>query len=113
MKTAERLPTRVVEELAAAGLDPRAVYDTAVATLEEDVPGEDVTSVATVDPAAASVAEIVARSRGVVAGLAVAEIAFSGMLPAATSRSFAEPATERTSTGATFCRPCAAAPCRC
>ncbi len=76
MKIAERLPIRLVEELAEAGLDPRTVYDAAVATLAEDLPGEDVTSVATVDPAAVSVAEVVARSAGVVAGLAVAEIVF-------------------------------------
>ena len=45
------VPAALGERLAAAGLDPRKVYDDVVAALEEDLPGEDVTSVATIDPA--------------------------------------------------------------
>jgi nicotinate-nucleotide pyrophosphorylase (carboxylating) len=70
------LPPALVEELAAAGLDPRKVYDDVVAAVAEDLPGEDVTTTATVDPALVATADLVARGSGVLAGLAVAELVF-------------------------------------
>ena len=74
MSTFPDLPAHLVEEVAAAGLDPRSVYDAVVAAVAEDVPGEDVTSVATLDPDVRGRADLVARGTGVVAGIAVAEM---------------------------------------
>jgi nicotinate-nucleotide pyrophosphorylase (carboxylating) len=70
------VPAPLVSRLAGAGLDPRKVYEDVVAAVEEDLPGEDVTSVATIDPAAVATADLVARAAGVVAGLDVAELVF-------------------------------------
>jgi nicotinate-nucleotide pyrophosphorylase (carboxylating) len=42
----------------------------------EDLPGEDVTSAATLDPSVVAWADLVARADGVLAGLAVAELVF-------------------------------------
>jgi nicotinate-nucleotide pyrophosphorylase (carboxylating) len=70
------VPSTLTRQLAAAGLDPRRVYDDVVAAVLEDLPGEDVTSVATIDPAAEATADLVARADGVVAGLDVAELVF-------------------------------------
>jgi len=70
------VPAPLVSRIAAAGLDPRKVYEDVVAAVLEDLPGEDVTSVATIDPSAAATADLVARADGVVAGLAVAELVF-------------------------------------
>lgn len=67
----------LLDEIEAAGLDPRAVYDHVVLAFDEDLPGgaDDVTSAAM--PAMGhAVADIVAREPGVVAGLAIAELAF-------------------------------------
>jgi nicotinate-nucleotide pyrophosphorylase (carboxylating) len=72
----DELPRRLVEELSRAGLDPRTVYDDVVAAVAEDLPGEDVTSAATLDASSVSSADLVARGDGVVAGLAVAELVF-------------------------------------
>ncbi len=72
----EQLPADLVADLESAGLDPARVYADVLAALEEDLPGEDVTSAATIDPAAVDTADLVARADGVVAGLAVAELAF-------------------------------------
>lgn len=59
--------------LAAAGLDPAAVEALAGAALDEDLAGGvDVTSVATVPFDLEATARVVARARGVVAGLPVA-----------------------------------------
>ena len=70
-------PTTMLDlELGAAGLDPRAVSAAVTAAVAEDLPGEDVTSVATLDPALTAWADLVARADGVVAGLAVAELVF-------------------------------------
>jgi nicotinate-nucleotide pyrophosphorylase (carboxylating) len=71
------LPRTLVEELAAAGLDPRRVFEMVVDAFEEDLPGgsDDVTSAAMPDMGQA-VADVNARESGVVAGLAVAELAF-------------------------------------
>ncbi len=70
----DALPRDLLQELADAGLDPRAVYDGVVRALVEDVPTEDTTSVATVPPDASAVADLVARADGVVAGIPVAEM---------------------------------------
>jgi nicotinate-nucleotide pyrophosphorylase (carboxylating) len=56
-------------------LDRRWVEDLVRATIEEDLAGGvDVTTTATVDEAQVSVAELVARADGVVAGLEIAEL---------------------------------------
>ena len=70
----EELPGAVVEELEAAGLDARAVYDHVVRALEEDLPdgGADLTSAATIPAQARGVADFQAREEGVVAGLGIA-----------------------------------------
>jgi len=72
------LPVALVDEIAAAGLDPRAVYDHVARAFEEDLPGgaDDVTSDAMPDMGHA-VADFAAREPGVVAGLAIAELAFA------------------------------------
>jgi nicotinate-nucleotide pyrophosphorylase (carboxylating) len=71
------LPRPLVDELAAAGLDPRAVYEMVVAAVDEDLPGgsHDVTSEA-MPPMGSGAGDIGARMEGVVAGLAVAELVF-------------------------------------
>jgi nicotinate-nucleotide pyrophosphorylase (carboxylating) len=66
----------LADELRAAGLDPRKVSDDVAAAVAEDLPGEDVTSAATLDPAVVSSAALVARGDGVLAGAAVAETVF-------------------------------------
>ena len=70
------LPTDLLDRLASADLDPRHVHDAVIRALEEDQPGEDVTSAATIGPDAVSTADLVARAGGVVAGLDVAELVF-------------------------------------
>ena len=70
----DALPAALVAELAEAGLDPRGLYEHVVRALAEDVPGEDVTSAATIPDEATATADLVARADGVVAGLAVAEL---------------------------------------
>lgn len=74
------LPAALVAELAAAGLDPEQVYADVVAGLAEDLPGDDVTSWATIPAADTDVADFVARQDGVVAGLALAEVVFRYVL---------------------------------
>nr|WP_084541400.1 carboxylating nicotinate-nucleotide diphosphorylase [Nocardioides alkalitolerans] len=76
----DALPAPLLDELAAAGLDPRATYDAVCAALHEDVPTEDVTSVATISPDARGTADFGAREPGVVAGLGLAELAFRAVL---------------------------------
>ena len=73
----DELPSALVDEIRAAGLDPQAVYDHVVLAFEEDLPGgvDDVTSAAMPDMGEA-VADFGAREPGVVAGLAIAELAF-------------------------------------
>ena len=68
------LPTALVTELADAGLDPRQVYESVVAAVDEDLPGPDVTTEATVPTDARSWADLAARAEGVLAGGAVAEM---------------------------------------
>ena len=69
-------PPALADELTAAGLDARAVLDQVERAVAEDLPGEDVTSAATLDPSVTAWADLVARGDGVVAGLAVAELVF-------------------------------------
>ncbi|HWU24016.1 MAG TPA: carboxylating nicotinate-nucleotide diphosphorylase [Nocardioides sp.] len=71
------LPTALLDEIAAAGLDPRAIYAHIELAFDEDLPGgvDDVTSAAMPDMGVA-VADFAARETGVVAGLAIAELAF-------------------------------------
>ena len=70
------LPAPLLEELTAAGLDPEQVYADVVAGIAEDLPGDDVTSWATIPAADTDIADFVARQDGVVAGLALAELVF-------------------------------------
>jgi nicotinate-nucleotide pyrophosphorylase (carboxylating) len=78
------LPSDLLAELTAAGLDPHAVYDAIAAALAEDLPadgpGVDVTSDATIPPETRGVADFGARESGVVAGLAVAALVFAYVL---------------------------------
>ena len=60
--------------LAAAGLDPAEVQRLVAAAVAEDLPGEDVTSAATLDVSVVGEADLVARADGVLAGLPVAEL---------------------------------------
>lgn len=71
------LPADLVAEIAAAGLDPQAVHAHIALAFDEDLPGgvDDVTSAAMPDMGHA-VADFAARELGVVAGLAIAELAF-------------------------------------
>ena len=67
----------LVAELAAAGLDPRAVYEHVVLAFDEDLPDGGIDATSAAMPAMGrAVADVVAREEGVVAGLAVAELAF-------------------------------------
>jgi nicotinate-nucleotide pyrophosphorylase (carboxylating) len=75
--------------LVAAGLDPAAVADVVARAIAEDLPagsgpGVDVTSAATVPASLVATGRIVARARGVVAGLPVAAAVFDAVVgPAA------------------------------
>ena len=67
------LNTRVAKELLTAGLDPADTERAVRGALYEDLRyGPDVTSAATASPDARAVAGVVARDRGVLAGLPVA-----------------------------------------
>jgi nicotinate-nucleotide pyrophosphorylase (carboxylating) len=72
------LPRGLIEELAGAGLDPERVYSVIVTAFDEDLPhrGRDVTSEA-MPPMGSGRGVIAARDSGVVAGLAVAELALA------------------------------------
>lgn len=72
----DALPGALLAELEAAGLDPRAVHDAVVAAVAEDLPGDDVTSSATIPATARGVADFATREPGVVAGLPVAALVF-------------------------------------
>jgi nicotinate-nucleotide pyrophosphorylase (carboxylating) len=74
-------PDVLLARLAADGLDPGQVLASVASALAEDVPGEDVTSAATIDPAAEGRADLVARADGVVCGTAVAEAVFCTVDP--------------------------------
>jgi nicotinate-nucleotide pyrophosphorylase (carboxylating) len=62
--------------LSDAGLDPKAIYDAVVLTIGEDLPGDDVTSAATIADTARGVADFAAREPGVLAGLTLAAVVF-------------------------------------
>jgi nicotinate-nucleotide pyrophosphorylase (carboxylating) len=64
------------EELRAAGLDPEAIRAQIAEALTEDLPGGDVTSIATIAADAQGVGVFAAREAGVVAGLGVAAVVF-------------------------------------
>ena len=78
----DALPSSVLDELEAAGLPARPVYDAIVAALDEDLPGgaTDVTSDATIPADARGVADFAAREPGTVAGLGVAELVFHSVM---------------------------------
>ncbi len=75
------LPAALLARLTADGLDPDQVRASVAGALAEDVPAEDVTSAATIDPAAEGRADLVARAGGVVCGTTVAELVFRTVDP--------------------------------
>ncbi|MDN4159731.1 carboxylating nicotinate-nucleotide diphosphorylase [Nocardioides abyssi] len=76
----DALPVDLLAELEAAGLDPRAVHAHVLQALAEDVPTEDVTSVATIAADARAVGDFGAREAGTVAGLGIAALVFHAVL---------------------------------
>jgi nicotinate-nucleotide pyrophosphorylase (carboxylating) len=76
----DALPAALLDELTAAGLDPRAVHAQIAEALGEDVPTVDVTSVATIPAEARGSGVFAAREPGVVAGLGVAALVFHHVL---------------------------------
>ncbi len=72
----EEMPSALARELDDAGLGAAHVHAAVVRALAEDVPTEDVTSVATIPADQLGTADLVARESGTVAGLAVAELVF-------------------------------------
>ena len=70
------MPPDLVAELSECGLDPQRLYDDVAVAVDEDLPGEDVTSEATIPSDATAWADLIARADGVLAGLAVAELVF-------------------------------------
>ena len=72
----DALPHPLLAELERCGLDPKRVYEDVALAIAEDVPTEDVTSAATIDPTETATADLVARAAGVLAGLPVAELVF-------------------------------------
>jgi nicotinate-nucleotide pyrophosphorylase (carboxylating) len=70
------LPQGLTKRLEDAGLDPYYISDFVQAALDEDVNGgSDVTTLATVDGDAEATGDFIARGEGIVAGVAVAEVA--------------------------------------
>ncbi|GAB2871601.1 carboxylating nicotinate-nucleotide diphosphorylase [Nocardioides pacificus] len=74
------LPDALVAELSGVGLDPARVHADVAAAIAEDLPGDDVTSWATIPAGQRGTADLVARQDGTVAGLAVAELVFRHVL---------------------------------
>jgi nicotinate-nucleotide pyrophosphorylase (carboxylating) len=72
----------VRDELAAAGLDPDEVQAGVDRALAEDVPTEDVTSVATIPADQRDAGVFAAREAGTVAGLGIAQLVFETVLGA-------------------------------
>ena len=68
------VPEPLTSELRGCGIDPAAAYDHVARSAAEDVPGEDVTSAATVPAEDRATADLVARADGVLAGRALAEL---------------------------------------
>jgi nicotinate-nucleotide pyrophosphorylase (carboxylating) len=71
-----KMPEALVTELDEMDVGAIEVHHAVAQALAEDVPGEDVTSAATVPAHALATADLVARADGTVAGLAVAELVF-------------------------------------
>ncbi|MFG1704866.1 L-aspartate oxidase [Nonomuraea sp. M3C6] len=83
----DAMPPRLAQELTAAGLDPAEVDALIDRALAEDLQeAGDVTSLATIPADQRSVADVVARKDGIVAGLAVAEAVFVRLGAARTER---------------------------
>ena len=79
MSSLRDVPTEVIDDLTAAGLDPDHVWDVVSRSLMEDLPErphEDPTSESTIPAGARAEAVFGAREPGVVAGLGVAAVAF-------------------------------------
>jgi nicotinate-nucleotide pyrophosphorylase (carboxylating) len=74
------LPASLATELVESGLHPTQVYADVVAAIAEDLPGDDVTSWATIPASDTATADFVARQDGVVCGLAIAELVFRYVL---------------------------------
>lgn len=74
------LPASLATEIVESGLEPKQVYADIVAAIAEDLPGDDVTSWATIPAADTAIADFVARQDGVVCGLAIAEVVFRYVL---------------------------------
>ena len=70
------LPEALIEELRGAGLVPEEVWEAVARAVDEDLPGEDVTSAATIPADQLGTADLVSREAGCVAGVAVAEVVF-------------------------------------
>lgn len=70
----EEMPAELLAELAEHGIDPARLYRDICWAIEEDLPGEDVTSWSTIPREQVEIADFVARGDGTVAGLAVAEM---------------------------------------
>jgi nicotinate-nucleotide pyrophosphorylase (carboxylating) len=73
------VPTELVDELTAAGLDPEQLWAKLSEALSEDLPDprlDDPTSASTISPTARGEAVFGAREEGVVAGLGVAALTF-------------------------------------
>src|SRR5690349_5079779 len=82
MTSLRDVPTEVVDDLTAAGLDPDHVWDVVARALAEDLPERphvDPTSESTIPADARAEAVFAAREPGVVAGLAVGAVAFSAV----------------------------------
>ncbi|WP_210649947.1 carboxylating nicotinate-nucleotide diphosphorylase [Nocardioides sp. SYSU D00065] len=80
MTSLRDVPPDVLDDLTAAGLDPEHVWDVVSRALSEDLTpawADDPTSSATIPVDARGEAVVAAREPGVVAGLAVAAVAFS------------------------------------
>ena len=78
--SSEAVPTALLEELAAAGLDTHGLRLQVAEALQEDLPGGDVTSEATIPADARGTAVFAAREVGVVAGLGIAALVFHEVL---------------------------------
>ena len=88
-RTAEGLTPATDAALRTAGLSPTALVAFVRAAIAEDLDGgEDVTSVATIDPADTSVADFVVRRDGVIAGVSVLAAVIECTIPEANVDTF-------------------------
>jgi nicotinate-nucleotide pyrophosphorylase (carboxylating) len=87
------------DELAAAGLDPAEVQAAIDRALAEDVPTEDVTSVATIAAEAHGAGVFAAREPGTLAGLGIAALVFETVLGDAVTVSDRVPDGTRVTSG--------------